>query len=62
MIDARRWNHQLENKKSYCSRWAGQYKGTGDVAVLNWVQMKKTARQSENTNRKPGKEITSGAS
>lgn len=27
--------------KSYCSRRAGQYKGTGDVAVLNWVQMEK---------------------
>lgn len=49
-------------QKSYCSRWAGQNKGSGDVAVLSWVQMKKTPRQSENTNRKAGKKIPSGAS
>lgn len=49
-------------QKSYCRRWADQNKGAGDVAVLSWVQMKKTPRQSENTNRKPGKEILSGAS
>lgn len=28
-------------QNSYCSRWAGQNKGAGDVAVLSWVQMKK---------------------
>lgn len=49
-------------QKSYCSRWAGQCKGTGDVAVLNWVQMKKHLDNQKTQIEKPGKEITSGAS